>query len=447
MKNPLTLVSDSVKGYIAERAAEARYKTARTFEMMRKAYEFVEHIIKVPIHRFKDYRSYLNASSNKLWASFRACHMVACVVLSTKFIVRAVDNTGELTSTVPRLPPELAKLLTQPNPFMSMEEMIYLYVHHMKSCGVAYWVMDRTDLLGRPEAIYPLFPQYVSPIPDAKKWVGGYEYRVNGKIITFQAHEVIYFRRPSPRDSIKGLGDIEAAEPLFNNAINADTYKEKFMANGAQPSGVLMRDEAIKDPTEWKKFRDYFRENYQGKDSAGKTLLLNGKHSYEQLGLTSVDMQEIEGSKWTIEQIFLAHGVPLSVAGFSNASNYATARQDDINFRKYECCPLVDIFVGKLNQAGGLIRSFNDGWRMTYQISGLIDVEQVVKDYEPLVKCAAMTRNELREAVGLEKSTDPALDEFIVFGQWTPSDMIGLADGTDPKATQAAQRIASGFRA
>lgn len=291
---------------------------ASAMQAMTKAYEFIERIIKVPIHKFTDYKSYLEAGSKKVWASFRACHITACTIVKTKFVVKAKANS----SADIKLDPDLQRLLTQPNEFDTMEDLLYQWTFHMKLCGCAYWVRDNPNLLGQPENIYPLLPQFVSPVPDAQRRIGSFEYRVNGKVIIFQPEEIIYFRRPSPRDNIVGMGDIEAAEPLFNDAINRAVYAEKFMENGAQPSGVLTKDEEIKDPVVWKQFRDYFRENYGGKQNSGKTLLLNGKFSYHQLGLSGQDMQAIEADKWSVEQIFLAHGVPLSVAGFG-AANYA----------------------------------------------------------------------------------------------------------------------------
>ena len=61
-------------------------------------------------------------------------------------------------------------------------------------------------------------------------------------------------------------------------------------------------------------------------------------------------------------------------------------------------------------------------------MSGMIDVEQIVKDYMPLVKEGAMTRNELREKCGLELAENLALDEFLIAANVIPIEMAGFAD-------------------
>lgn len=389
--------------------------------------EFIESRLGIPIHRFDDLNSYLDAGTNKVWATFRACHIVSCVLLSTQFKL-IKQKGGEDAST---LFPDAAKFLKNPNPHDSWEEVIYQWTWHMKLCGQAFWYKSEMDLKGRPKDIFPLLPQYVKIVPDKYEKIKGFVYSINGREIYFDSDEIIMFKRPSPKSTIEGLGDMQPAEPLFNQFINQDTFQEKFMENGAQLSGILSLDREDVEQTEWEKMVEFFKKNYTGKTNAGKVGFLNGKWNYNQLGITMADMQHIESSKMTVEQIFLTHGVPLSVAGFSNASNYATARIDDLNFRKYECVPLIDILVGKLNGNTGFVKPFSQDIQVDYNLNGLIDVEQVNKDYGPLVKVGAMTLNELREMAGLPKSTNPMLDQYFIESSLQPIEMAGLSNPTD----------------
>ena len=417
-------------------------KLAKAREADTKDYQYIERVAGVPIYKFYDYESYLTAGTKRIWATFRACHITACVVVSTDFKLMHAkkDETTDLESFYP----DLAKLLKEPNEFDSWEEMVYQWTFQLKLCGNVYWLKDEIDARGRPTHVYPLLPQYIIPVPDRKKRIAHYEYRVNGHSIIMQPEEIMHFRRQNPRDNILGLGDMEAGEPLFEDFINRDIYQEAFMKNGAQPSGVLMRDEPVEDEGTWKKMVASIREKYEGKKNVGRTMMLSGKWSYQQLGFSLQEMQAVEKEEASLKHIFLAHGVPLSVAGFG-AANYATSRQDDINFRKYECVPLLDTFCGKLNRVDGMVKPYDPLLELDYNLSGLIDIEQVKKDYSDLVGLGALTPNQLRELCGLAKVDDPMLDQYYLNNTLVPMEMAGLSNPsqTDIQKISQALRVRS----
>lgn len=388
----------------------------------RKERNYIENRLAVPSHRFTDFKSYLDAGSGKVWASFRACHLAASVFMGTDFrMVRPKDP-----SWVPTPGVDEAFIFTDPNPFDSWREMLYLWVFHIKLTGCAFWLKDEVNGLGQPTRLYPLMPQYVKVVPDAKKNIAGFIYEVNGKRINYAPEEIIYFRRPHPASTLWGMGDVEPSETLFNQYINRAVYEEKFLENGAQPSGVLTLKEAPDDPGDWERLKAWWNKEYAGKANAGKTAFLTGEWMYHKLGIDQQAMQTLEREKTTVEQIFINHGVPLSIAGIREAANYATAKQDEINFRKYEIVPLLELFCGKLNREGVFFSHFKSGTVLEYDLSGLVDVEQIVKEYAPLVKLGALTPNELRQLVGLSKIEDPYLDQYFVENGLTPLEMAGM---------------------
>ncbi len=389
--------------------------------------EFIENRINVPIHKFKDLESYLNAGCLNVWASFRACHIVASVVTSTTFKLMRQDQVIEGGPAY--------DLWNNPNHWDSLTELIYQWVFHMKLTGRAYWVKDEVNSMGQPTCLYPLLPQHVILHPDRKLGVKEYVYRVNGNELSFTDEEIIFFRRPHPMDPLQGLGDIEPSQSLYNEFINRNVYEERFLENGAQPSGILTYKGSDEMPAsmsdmedeEWGNLKKWWSAEYSGKTNAGKTAMLSGEWHYERLGLTQQEMATIERDNSSIQQIFMNHGVPLSLAGWTNAANYATARQDEINFRKYEVVPLINILVQKLNANGVLFKNFDEQTKLTYEISGLIDVEQVHKDYLPLFQAGGMSLNELRSMMGLEKiqEDDVLFEQHYASNGMVPLEMIG----------------------
>lgn len=388
-----------------------------------KEREWIEKNIGVPINKFSDFSSFMSVGHQRVWATYRACKIIASTIVTAKFAV--IDK--KKSEDVPN-PEEYAWFLNTPNPYDSWQEVMEMWVFHMELVGNAYWLKDELDLKGRPTAIYPLLPQYVQVVPSAKEKVAKYKYKINGRELVFDKEDIIHFKSSNPTDMTMGMGSIEPSQSIYNNYINKNAYEERFMENGAQPSGVLVREDAVASHEQWDALKTKFNREYSGTRNAGKTAFLNGKWAYHKLGMTKNEMSDVETEKWTVSEIFLNHGVPLSIVGIEGAANYATSRQDEINFRKYKIVPLLDILVGKINWDGFFRLNKESSICLRYEMSGMIDVEQIVKDYMPLVKEGAMTRNELREKCGLELAENLALDEFLIAANVIPIEMAGFAD-------------------
>lgn len=412
-----------------------------------KVHKFIETIHNIPLYGLADKASYMKMGNEKVWATFRACHLTASILLSTVFKAMGKDAQGKDIEVENS---QGLALLNSPNEWDSLEELLYTWVFHMKLCGEAYWHLDEIDAKGRPKNIYPLLPQYVFPVAGETERITKFIYRINGRQIEYMPEEILYFRRPNPASLIAGMGDIEPSVDLYTGFVNRNKYEKEFLKNGAMPSGVLTYEGSQEAPAEladiedetWGEMKKWWQVEYAGANNAGKTVMLPGAWKYLRLGLTNEEMQTMEREKWSVEQIFTNHGVPLSLAGIKDAANYATAKLDEINFRKYEIVPLLDLLVGKINNQGtrSLFQSFDPGQRLTYELSGLIDVEQTFLDYEGLVRLGGMTLNELRNAMGLPKDSDnPLLDGYYVDQSRVPLEMSGQ-DGPTQAALDAVQR-------
>jgi HK97 family phage portal protein len=393
-----------------------------------KERQWTERVHSVPIHKFEDYASYMLAGCKLVWATFRSCDLIATTVMGATYKIVTKDKDGKPGEDVSQ--PEINRFLVSPNPYDSWDEMLYMWTFHMRLTGNAYWLKDEVNQLGQPKYLYPLLPQFMRIIPDKKTKISKYVYHVNGTSIEFDPKEIIHFRRPHPSDFVFGMGDIAPSEALYKDYIGRKTLEEKFIEHGAMPSGIMARTleehEVEMDEADFGRLKAKWREEYEGPKNAGKTMFLQGKWTFNKLGLTHQEMQSLEKEKLAIEHIFMNHGVPLSVAGVREAANYATARQEEINFRKYTCVPMLNLLLGKMNQEGVMIQNFNPQWMLTYQMSGLIDVEQVWKDYGLFMTNGGMSRNELRELMGMEKHDDPLMDAIYMPQGFVPIEMAGM---------------------
>lgn len=386
-------------------------------------------LLRIPLEGLMDDKAYLDIGSGKVWATFKALDIIATATLRAVFKIEG-ERTGAIVEQG-----ELPRLLKSPNPYDTMEEMLYQWVFQLRLTGRAFWYKADMNSRGQPKEIYPLLPQYMKVIPDPVKRVGGYEYQVNGKLIKFEPEEIIHFRRPHPASQIKGMGDIEPSAELYRNYMAQQKLEQNFRSRGAMPSGILYKKGApVGDQSQWEKLKAWWKREHEGERNAGKTAFLNGDDwGYIRLGLTQSEMQSIEAQRWDVSQIFNNHGVPLSLVGLEKAANYATAQQDEMNFRKYTVVPTLDILTGKLNSMGPegmgvLVKAFSPVWRLVYEMAGLIDVEQRTKEYGPLLDRGVITRNEMRELCGLAPLTDPFMDMMTAIGSPVPLEMLGLTD-------------------
>lgn len=384
--------------------------------------------------QFTNYESYLQAGSRKIWATFKACDIVAKILMDTpRQLVRRGGDGKPVTV------PELTKLLAAPNPFETLTEMLYRWTFHMKLTGNAYWVKNEANMDGnRPRSIYALNPKRVRVSVDDRDGITGYLYQSGkgGVQIPFEVNEVMHFRNPHPDNDWYGLGDIEAGEDLFQEFINREVYAKQFWKNGASPSGVLICKTEVTDKTEWEEAKRKWQKDYGGTNNAGKTAWLAGDFSYQKLGLSAVEMQDIENSKLSVENIFHLHGVPLSVAGIRDAANFATARVDELICRRYTVKPLVRLFTETLQ--ADLVDGYAGNAEIFFALAGLMDLDAVVTNYVPLFDRGALSLNELREQAGLPKKDDPMFDQHFINAGLVPLDLAGVGAGAG--ATEGAAR-------
>jgi len=399
---------------------------------MLKAVSLGTLISETPVAKLGDYQQYLQAGCKKVWASWKACDIIAKAVVDTTHIVRRKGSTD------PVVVAPLDALLTAPNQFETLADLLYKSVLHVKLTGNAFWYKAEANLAGdRPLEIFGLNPKRMKVAVGKDGTPVGWLHKTRGVDVPFSLDEIIHFRQPHPDNDYYGLGEMEAAEPLFKDTLNRSNYGESFWKNGASPSGILILKEKVTDEEAWEKAKKKWQDQYSGAKNAGKTAWLTGEWSYQQLGLSAADMQDIEKSKLNDERIFLLHGVPLSVAGLREAANYATAEIDDQRFRAYTVKPMVKLFEDTMNT--DLVAGFGDNLEIHFNVAGLVNLTQVVLNYNALFDRGIISVNEYRERVGLPSDqANPLWDQHFVSAGLVPLELAGIAQADQTQQAAAA---------
>lgn len=371
----------------------------------------------IPLTKLSDYASYLKEGTSKVWAHWQASNIVAQAVQEVPVRVRRRDREVNV--------PDLQQLLTVANPEMTFDELLYLLVMHLKFTGNAF-IAKMRDGGTKPRALYPMNPKRVKIIPDNKGNVIGYTLDVgSGTLLPFDPDDVIHFRRFHPNNDFWGIGEMEAGESLIQGVINTADWSRNFWKNGAAPSGILVEksDTGINEQ-DFEQAKRTFRKEYGGRDNSGKLAMMTGKWEHIKLGLTMEEMQSIESQRWSIEQIYMLHGIPLSIAGVKDAANYATANIDEVRFRKYVVRPTVRIFGTTLTS--DLASEFGNDLKIEFALSTLENLESVMLGIAPAFDRGIISINEAREICGLKP--DPDNEEWerrFISGNLIPLEMAG----------------------
>jgi len=373
------------------------------------------------------YATYLKFGTSKIWASWKAVDLIAQVVQDTPWkIARSDDPRSDVTAGKGA---DLAALLQVPNEWEVWGDILYKTVFHLRWCGVAYWAMDRGQGgKGRPTQLWALNPKLVKQVIDPVRGLIGYVAMLGGQLVPFDVDEIMYFRRPHPNHDFAGLGDMEAGEELLQDWLNRQDWQKAFWKNGAAPLSVMILKPHTENPsinaTQFEELKLRWHKEYGGGANAGKIAWLTGQWEKEDLGVSPSEMQNLETSRWTIEQIFMLHGIPLSVAGLEAAANYATARIDDIRFRRYAVKPTIKTMQETINS--DLVPLFADNVTMIFELSGLSSAAEAATDLVPLFERGALSLNELREAAGFEPiEDDPMFESHYIAQGLVPLDLAG----------------------
>lgn len=398
----------------------------------------------LPISHLRDYDSYLWAGSRKVWASWKSCDLCAKQITN---LPRGIFKDG--AGDDPIFHKELTPLLTVANPHETMSELLTKIIFHLKLTGNAFIAKDQCDLMGnRPKYLYAMNPRRVILALDRNSEVGGFTYVVgNGHVIPFDVQEVVHIKMAHPDRDYWGLGEVESAEPTFNEFINRQTWTEKFWENGASMSGILYQKDQDRqtDVQAWEEAKRKFYKEYHGANNSGKTAWLSGDWGYLKMGLTAQEMQSIEKETWTVEQIFHQHGIPLTVAGIEKAANRATAEVDDIRFLKYTIVPLCKLIEERMNLS--IVHGFDPSLNWRFSIQGLVDIEKISQALPLLFGCGIFSINEGRVLMGLPEIDDPLYDQHFLNAGLVPLETAGFSalDQTNQQAQEIIKRFVQGM--
>ena len=201
---------------------------------------------------------------------------------------------------------------------------------------------------GRINALHLLPPQHTRPIPDARRFVSGYEVDLrNGTKTIMKPEDVIWVRRPHPLDPYLSITPMESAGVAIEIENLAKLYNRNYLINDGRPGGLLVvRGDMDEDD------KDELKSRFRGNLSrSGATTVISSEDGVDFVDTSASprDAAYTQMRQITKEEILSAFGVPESVIGNAAGRTFSNAGEEIRVFWTETMLPHLDLLARALD--------------------------------------------------------------------------------------------------
>lgn len=211
------------------------------------------------------------------------------------------------------------------------------------------------DKGGNVSSLQILPSDFVTPIPDPKKFVSGYDFKMDvyaeGGVKRIEQHlkpeQVIWIRKPHPFDPYKAMTALPSSGIAIETDWNAKLYNRNFLLNDGRPGGlVVIKGDATEEDKE--ELRARFRG---GPYTAGRISVITSAQGadFVDTAVTPRDAQHIETRGLTQAEILMAFGVPKSVLADASARTFDNAELERLIFWQETMLPHMELIMRSLD--------------------------------------------------------------------------------------------------
>ena len=208
----------------------------------------------------------------------------------------------------------------------------------------------RVELEGDPIAFWPLRTDRVRIIPDAKEYIKGYMYELNGQKFLFSPESVLHVKKYNPLRDHEGMSPIEAANYASLTDMEAQKANYALFKNSMRLSGIVESERETVDADEVKLMKEYLLKTYTGDgEKAHQVAFLWSQFKYKELGMSMRDAEFVEGQKMSRMRIFGVFGVHPGIV-LSEDVNRANAEVGEYMTLKFTVVPMLTQFANAITR-------------------------------------------------------------------------------------------------
>lgn len=278
--------------------------------------------------------------------------------------------------------------------------------------GNAYARIVRS--MGRPIGLFPMDP--LATRGRLTSWEMVYDYtRPDGQTVTLQASDVLHIRDLSA-DGVLGISRMRMAREAISLARDLEKAAGRVFKTGVLAGGAVQVPKALSDLA-YGRIKSSLNDEYSGAENAAKWMLLEEGATANPFQVTSVSAQHIENRNAQIEEVARAFGVPRPLLMMDDTSWGSGIEQLGIFFVQFglqhwftaweQACARALLTDGELDE---LVFKFNERALLRGTLA-----DQAAYNTAALGAGGAApwtTQNEVRNAMDLPQSDDPAADSL-----------------------------------
>ena len=343
----------------------------------------------------------------------------------------------------------LLDLLARPSPTKGYVELFESLYSFLLLSGNSYLISTGNDG-SPPQEMYCLRPDRVKIIPGQMSLPLGYQYTVNGKVVTEYevnqstgASPVKHFKLFHPKHDHLGLSPLVSAATNLDSHNLTNRHNVALLQNGARPSGAVIfkpKDESgssvqLSDSQRAQIISD-MESRFSGSSNAGRPMLLEGDFTFQQMGLSPKDMDFSVLKKMSAIDIALCFGVPAQLVGIPDAQTYNNMPEARLALYEETIIPILRRIQSDLNE--WLTPQFADDLKLEYDIDSIPAMaesrKRVFESVVQGVNAGILTRNEARAKLGIDPIKGG--DTLFVPATFMPIDLMGQSIDDDEKSLE-----------
>lgn len=219
----------------------------------------------------------------------------------------------------------------EPNSEMTSYSWRVVMMVHLALRGNHFSQIIRNNA-GKVTGIYPLDPDKMQVIrTDSKEIRYMYQHDTYGQVPLYP-YEVLHVLGMT-MNGIIGMSPIEYNRHTIGMSIAMEEFGGTLFKNGATPSGVVS-GEGVKSmsDTAFDRFKQSFKENYQGLMNAGKPLILEDGFKFTPITISNRDGQYLESRKFTKADIASMYRIPPHMINEMDKATFSNIEHQSIQF-------------------------------------------------------------------------------------------------------------------
>lgn len=327
-------------------------------------------------------------------------------------------------------------LIEKPNPQDSQASFIEAALGFLLIAGNNYLCGAGPDAATAPDGrapfteLYLLRPDRVTvkaeKNPSLGELVKGYAYTVGSKKSDppFPPARVLHQKFFHPLDDWYGLSPIQVASLVIDGDNAAKAWNAKLVTNHGRPPSALQADSSL-DQTVRDRLKLQLEEYAAGGARQGKTLVLEGGLKWQNLAITPVDADWLDGQRMSKREICGVYSVPPEMTGDPEAKTYNSYPEAKRALYTEGVIPNLERLRDDLNR--WLMPRFGDRFFLDIDRDAIPALqEDLERLWLRVERTRSLSLNEKRDALGYDAIEHPDADTPEVFLRGPAADLLAL---------------------